>query len=139
MFYDDSLIFGEDDGSSLAIVEFKKPGRDDYRFGPSKSDPVVQVVETLEKALERGSAQKKDGEIFSFARVTRRVAYIIADLTPTLIKTLKRHSFQNDWNPRIWHQYRPNEEMAVYVYGYDTMIENAKKRNAAFFSVLLGD
>ena len=29
--------------------------------------------------------------------------------------------------------------MAIYVYGYDTMIEGAKKRNAAFFSVLLDE
>ena len=137
LFYDDSMILGEDDGSSLIIVEFKKPSRNDYAFGPAKSDPVTQVVETLQKALAAGSAQKKDGEIFSFAAVTRRFAYIIADLTPTLIEVLKSHDFQNDWNPKVWYRYRGNEEMAIYVYGYDTMLENAKKRNAAFFQVLL--
>lgn len=139
LFFDDSMILGEDDGSSLIIVEFKKPARNDYRFGPAKTDPVTQVVETLQKALAAGSTQKKDGEIFSFAGVTRRFAYIIADLTPTLLSVLRSHDFQNDWNPKVWYRYRGNEEMAIYVYGYDTMLENAKKRNAAFFQVLLGE
>jgi hypothetical protein len=139
LFYDDSMILGEDDGSSLVIVEFKKPARNDYAFGPAKSDPVTQVVETLQKALTAGSVQKKDGEIFSFSGVTRRFAYIIADITPTLTKVLRSHDFRNDWNPKIWHRYRGTEEMAIFVYGYDTMLENAKKRNAAFFQVLFGD
>lgn len=139
LFYEDSLIFGENDGSSLVIVEFKKPTRDDYAFGPAKLDPVMQVVETLEKAIVAGGISKADGGHFSFVQVTRRFAYIIADLTPTLIKVLKRHDFKNDWNPKIWFRYRDTEQMAIYVYGYDTMIENAKKRNAAFFSVLFDE
>ncbi len=139
LFYDDSLIFGENDGSSIVIVEFKKPGRDNYIFGPAKSDPVMQVVETLEKATAAGGITKEDGAHFSFVEVTRRFAYVIADLTPSMIKLLKRHDFKNDWNPKIWFRYRDTEQMGIYVYGYDTMIENAKKRNAAFFNVLLED
>jgi hypothetical protein len=139
LFYDDSLILGENDGSSIVITEFKKPGRNDYSFGPAKSDPIVQVIETLEKATAAGGITKEDGEHFSFSEVTRRFAYIIADITPTLVKVLKSHDFKNDWNPRIWFRYRDTEEVAIYVYGYDTMIENAKKRNAAFFSVLLDE
>jgi hypothetical protein len=139
LFYEDSLILGENDGSSLVIVEFKKPSRDDYRFGPSKTDPVMQVVETLEKATSAGGITKDNGEHFSFVQVARRVAFIIADLTPSLVQLLKLHDFKNDWNPRIWFRYRDNEEMAIYVYGYDTMIENAKKRKAAFFRVLLDE
>jgi hypothetical protein len=139
LFYDDSLILGENDGTSLVIVEFKKPSRDDYRFGPSKTDPVMQVVETLEKATAAGGITKQDGQHFSFAEVSRRFAYVIADLTPTLVEVLKKHDFRNDWNPKVWFRYRDNEQIAIYVYGYDSMIENAKKRNAAFFSVLLGE
>jgi hypothetical protein len=139
LFYDDSLILGDNDGSSVVIVEFKKPGRNDYVFGPPKTDPVMQVVETLEKAISTGGITKEDGSHFSFAQVTRRFAYVIADLTPSLIKVLKRHDFKNDWNPKVWFRYRDTEAMGVYIYGYDTMIENAKKRNAAFFSVLLDE
>jgi hypothetical protein len=139
MFYEDSIVLGENDGSSLVIVEFKKPVRDDYVFGPAKSDPVMQVVETLEKAIANGGITRSDGGHFSFVQVTRRFAYIIADLTPSLIRVLQRHDFKNDWNPKVWIRYRDTEQMAIYVYGYDTMIEGAKKRNAAFFSVLLDE
>jgi hypothetical protein len=34
LFYEDSIILGENDGSSLIIVEFQEASRDDYRFGP---------------------------------------------------------------------------------------------------------
>lgn len=139
LFYEDSMVLGENDGSSLAIVEFKKPGRDDYRFGPAKSDPVMQVVETIENALAAGSTKKKNGEVFSFSSVTRRFAYIVADLTPTMQAVLRKHDFQNEWNPNVWYRYRENEQLAIYAYGYDTMLENAKKRNAAFFKVLLDE
>jgi hypothetical protein len=69
----------------------------------------------------------------------RRFAFIIADQTKTLVKVLKRHDFKNDWNPKIYFKYRDNEEIFIQAFGYDTLIENAKKRNQAFFSVLLGE
>jgi hypothetical protein len=55
------------------------------------------------------------------------------------VKVLQRHVFKNDWNPKIFFKYRDNEQIFIQAFGYDTLIENAKKRNQAFFSVLLGE
>lgn len=138
-FFDDSMVLGDNDGTTITIVEFKRPSRDDYSFGNVKSDPILQVIETLEKATERGSITKTDGTFFAFRGVVRRFAFIVADLTPSLVKVLKKHDFKNDWNPEIFVRYRDNEEIFIQAFGYDTLVANAKKRNQAFFTVLLGE
>jgi hypothetical protein len=139
LFYDDSMVLGDEDGSTLTIVEFKRPSRNDYVFGNVKSDPVFQVIETLNKATAAGGITRTDGSHMSFGGVVRRFAFIIADLTPKLVQVLKRHDFRNDWNPKIYVRYRDNEQIFIQAFGYETLIEMAKKRNQAFFSVLLGE
>ena len=138
-FFDDSLILGENDGTTVTIVEFKRPSRDDYVFGPAKTDPVTQVIDTLELAVRAGGVTRTDGSHMSFSGVVRRFGYVVADLTPSLIKVLNRHDFSNAQNPNIWVRYRGTEEIFIQALGYDTLVENAKKRNQAFFSVLFGE
>lgn len=138
-FFDDSLVLGDNDGTTITIVEFKKPSRDDYVFGPAKSDPVKQVLDTLEHAVRAGGISKADGTHMSFTGVIRRFAYIVADHTPTLVSVMKAHDFKNDQNPKIFFRYRDNEKIFIQAIGYDTLVANAKKRNQAFFSVLLGE
>ncbi|KAB7739145.1 hypothetical protein F2P47_14140 [Parvibaculum sedimenti] len=138
-FFDDSMVLGDNDGTTITIVEFKRPSRDDYSFGNIKTDPVLQVIETLDQATHSGGISKTDGTHFSFTGTVRRFAFIIADHKPTLVKVLKSHDFRNDWNPKIYVRYRDNEQIFIQAFGYDTLIENAKKRNQAFFSVLFGE
>lgn len=138
-FFDDSLIMGDNDGTTVTIVEFKRPSRDDYAFGPAKADPIIQVLDTLELAVRAGGVTRTDGTHMAFDGVVRRFGYVIADLTPSLRGVLKRHDFSNDQNPRIFFRYRDTEKILIQVMGYDTLVENAKKRNQAFFSVLLGE
>lgn len=138
-FFDDSMVLGDNDGTTITIVEFKKPSRDDYVFGPPESDPVRQVISTLDQAVAEGGVSKTDGTHFAFTGVIRRFAFIVADHTKTLVEVLQMHDFKNDWNPKIFFRYRDNERIFIQAFGYDTLIENAKKRNQAFFSVLLGE
>jgi len=139
LFFDDSMILSDKDGSTLSIVEFKKPSRDDYVIGRKGSDPVLQVLTTLEQATERGGLSTTDGAHINLNSVVRRFAFIVADITPSLQELLKFHDFKADYHPNIHVRYRANEEILIQAFGYDTLIENAKKRNQAFFSVLLGE
>jgi len=138
-FFDDSLILGDNDGTTVSIIEFKRPNRNDYSTGPAKTDPVKQVLETLELAVRAGGVIRTDGTHMSFTGVVRRFGFIVADLTPTLVNVLKDHDFNNDQNPKIWVRHRDRERIIIQALGYDTLVENAKKRNQAFFSVLLGE
>ncbi|MGE4220237.1 MAG: ATP-binding protein [Alphaproteobacteria bacterium] len=138
-FFDDSLVLGDNDGTTITIVEFKRPSRDDYKFGDIKHDPVMQVLKTLEDATAAGGVTRTDGTHFAFPGIVRRFGYIIADIKPTLAKVLTLHDFKNDWNPHIYVRYRDNEHIFIQAMGYDTLIAHAKKRNQAFFSVLFGE
>ena len=138
-FFDDSLVLGDNDGTTITIVEFKRPSRDDYKFGDAKQDPVMQLIETLEGATAAGGIAKTDGTHFAFNGVIRRFGFIVADPKPSLVKVLKRHDFKNDLNPDIFVRYRDNEQIFIQAMGYDTLVANAKKRNHAFFSVLFGE
>ena len=131
-------MLGDENATTLTVVEFKRPSRNDYAFGSEKSDPVLQVINTVSKAAAAGGFAKTDGTHFSFAGVARKIAYIVADLTPSLIEVLRQHDFINDWNPRIFVRYHANQRVFIQALGYETLIENAKKRNQAFFSVLFG-
>lgn len=71
-FFDDSLVLGDNDGTTITIVEFKRPSRDDYRFGDVKHDPVMQVIKTLEDATAAGGIAKTDGSHLAFRGVVRR-------------------------------------------------------------------
>jgi hypothetical protein len=139
LFFDDSMILGDNDGTTLTIVEFKRPSRDDYVFGSEKSDPILQVINTLDKARAEGGITKTDGAYFSFANVVRKFAFVIADITPTLVKVLEKYDFHNDWNPKVFIRYRERAAIFIQVFGFDTLVENAKKRNQAFFKVLLDE
>lgn len=138
-FFDDSLVLGDNDGTTITIIEFKRPSRDDYRFGDVKHDPVMQVIETLKGATAAGGIARTDGSHFAFRGVVRRFGYIVADLKPSLVTVLRNHDFKNDWNPDIYVRYRDNEQIFIQAMGYDTLIAHAKKRNQAFFSVLFGE
>ncbi|MET1413350.1 hypothetical protein ABVF61_13830 [Roseibium sp. HPY-6] len=138
-FFDESLVLGDSDGTTITIVEFKKPSRDDFRLGNDKSDPVLQIINTLEQATAAGGISRTDGTHFSFGNVTRRFAYLIADHTASLVKVLRKHDFRNQWNSKIYFRFRDNEQIYIQAFGYDTLVENAKKRNQAFFTVLLGE
>lgn len=138
-FFDDSLVLGDNDGTTITIIEFKRPSRDDYRFGDVKHDPVMQVIETLKGATAAGGIARTDGSHFAFRGLVRRFAYIVADLKPSLVTVLRNHDFKNDWNPDIYVRYRDNEQIFIQAMGYDTLIAHAKKRNQAFFSVLFGE
>ena len=93
----------------------------------------------MKNAIAAGGIARTDGSHFSFSKVIRRFAYIIADIKPTLVDVLNTHDFKNDWNPDIYVRYRDNGEVFIQAMGYDTLIANAKKRNQAFFSVLFGE
>lgn len=138
-FFDDSMVLADNDGTTLTIVEFKKPSRNDYQFGNPKADPVLQVIDTLEQAVTKGGITKTDGSHFSFSGVIRRFAFIVADITPSLVRVLTTHDFKSHWDPKVFYKYHDNGKIFIQAFGYDTLIENAKKRNQAFFSVLLGE
>ncbi len=139
LFFDDNIVMREEDGATVTIVEFKKPNRDDYTFGNAKTDPVLQVMNTFDVIVDKGGVQRTDGEFVKVLDSVRKNGFIIADITKSLKRVLEAHDFESHWGGLVWRRYHSVKGIYLEVFGYDTLLDNAKKRNQAFFSVLFGE
>ncbi|WP_162239495.1 ATP-binding protein [Aureimonas sp. Leaf324] len=139
VFFDDCSVYRNKDESSLVLIEFKRPGRDDYRFGPEKSDPVTQVVSTSGKIRETKSLIATDGSRIAVPDGTKIFAYIVADLEPSLVDVYESHDFDETWDRNGYYKYHDKKDIFIEALSYEKLIDNAKKRNTAFFDVLMGD
>lgn len=137
--FDDCSVYREGDDDTLVLVEFKRPRRDDYKFGNPKSDPVQQLFETALTIREQGRLVTSTGRTIEVPEGVRIFGYVVADLEPSLKAICLNHDMRRTWDDRGFYRYHETRDVFVEVIGYDKMVGDAKKRNAAFFEVLLGD
>jgi hypothetical protein len=138
-FFDEIFVAGGDGTSAVMIVEFKKPGRDDYRFGVNGSDPIKQINDTVAQIRSRGSFVTKDGATITISPSTQITAYVIADLEPSVRELAKVYDFKTSWDSKMLFHYHETYKIYCEVFGYDKLLEDAKRRNSPFFDVLLTD
>lgn len=138
-FFDEIFVAGGDGTSAVLVVEFKRPGRDDYRFGVNGSDPIKQVNDTVQQIRIRGSFVTKDGATITVSPTTQITAYVIADLEPSLRELAKVYDFKTSWDSKTLFNYHETYKVYCEVFGYDKLLEDAKRRNSPFFDVLLTD
>lgn len=138
-FYDEVYIASGKGTSAVLLVEFKRPGRDDYRFGKSGSDPIQQVADTVEHIRDRKSFITKDGATIDVPESTPITAYIIADLEPSLRNVANYYDFQPSWDSKSLFNYHKRFNFYTEIFGYNKLLEDAKKRNSPFFDVLMQD
>lgn len=138
-FYDEIFVAGGDGTSAVMIVEFKKPGRNDYAFGADGRDPIKQVNDTVRQIRERGSFITKDGATITVSATTQITAYVVADLEPSLRKLAQDYDFKTSWDSKTLFNYHEGFKIYSEVFGYDKLLEDAKRRNGPFFDVLLSD
>lgn len=136
-FYDECYVAGGQGNNSVVIVEFKRPGRDDYSFGREGSDPIRQIHDTVEHIRERKSFVTTSGKTIPIPSGTPITAMLVADLEPTLRALARRYDFDETWDKQGLFKYHDDFGVFIEVIGFDRLISDAEKRNAAFFDVLL--
>ncbi|MGO8066656.1 ATP-binding protein [Rhizobium leguminosarum] len=137
--FDECAVFNDSDSNSLVLVEFKRPGRNDYKFGDVKRDPIQQVFETIGKIRQEKSLVTSSGTRLNVPGGTRIYSYIVADIEPTLLDVVEDHDFDATWDQQGYYRYHDKRDAFVEVFGYNKLVSDAKKRNSAFFDVLIGD
>lgn len=120
---------------SIVLVDFKRPARRQYQADEKHEDPVLQVTDYMRKLLA-GEAVKADGSTLRVPQGTPIYAYVIADLTPPLIDLLKGRGFLEVPDKGGYFQYNQPYCAYIEVMGYDKLIQDAKRRNKAFFAAL---
>ena len=118
--------------SSVVIVEFKRPERKDVKGAES---PIRQVLRYIEQIRE-GKARRPGGETVEPPPDVPFYCYVVATLTPQLRQEAREMGFTEAPDRTGFFHYNQNYKAYIEVSSYRKIIEDAKKRNRAFFDRL---
>lgn len=124
---------GEHPITSLTVVEFKRPQRDDY---VAEANPLDQVLEVVED-VRNGSFKDSGGRPISVAneRIPAH-CYIVCDITPSLRKLLINRDATATPDGQGFYGYHRNQNAYFEVIDYNKLLRDAKRRSRVFFEKL---
>lgn len=134
-FYDTCFAWQEQEmGNTVVLVEFKRPGRDDY---DGEDNPIRQLIGYIKKIRTSTSVKDSQGRVFSpRLRNAAFHCYIVADITDTLREACDGYSFNDTPDGQGLVGYLRNPDAFVEVISYAKLLNDAKMRNAIFFQKL---
>ena len=114
--------------AKVLLVEFKRPGRTSYR---DNEEPLQQVVRYV-RALRSGELRDVGGRPIRLDDNTAFYCFIVADIVGKLADWTGTWRPTPDGRGRV---YTPGGgfQGVVEVVGWDSLIDDAKQRNQAFF------
>lgn len=135
-FYDSCVAWRESDrmADTVVLVEFKRPGRDDYN---PQENPLRQVIDYVN--LLKGGQTVRDvrgGVISGVSDRTAFQCYIVADVTRRLEEQLYGFPLNSTPDGRGRFGYTDNPRAYVEIIPYDKLLDDAQQRNAIFFTKL---
>jgi hypothetical protein len=134
-FYDTCFAWQERDaGNTVVLVEFKRPGRDNY---DGEDNPVRQLIAYIKKFQNSTSLRDSRGRVFS-PRLKNAAfhCYIVADITDSLRDSFNGYSFNDTPDGLGLIGYLRSPDAFVEVISYAKLLSDAKMRNAVFFQKL---
>ncbi|MGX3020844.1 ATP-binding protein [Ursidibacter sp. B-7004-1] len=130
-FYDTPIGVSEPDnlqGGGVVIIEFKRPGRDDY-----DKDPADQIIQRF-REISEGDVQDIDGRMVNPQNL-RYTGYLIADLTPSLRnQVFGRYHKTADNEGYFYNLAEGNGNIEII--SYDKLVKDALRRNRILFDKL---
>jgi hypothetical protein len=129
-FYDHPVGTQEADeaGGAVVIVEFKRPGRNDYR-----ADPAQQVIKRFVE-IDKGRVESIDGRRIN-PNGLRYFGYLIADLTESLCDQMEMN-YHKSVDGEGYFKTLPGGQGYVEIISYDKLLRDAKRRNRVLFEKL---
>jgi len=131
LFYDTPIGVAEPDnlpGGGVVIIEFKRPGRDDYN-----KDPADQVIQRF-REISEGGVTDVDGRQINPANL-RYTGYLIADLTPSLHRQVFGRYHRTADNEGYFSPLAMGNGY-IEILSYDKLIKDAARRNRILFDKL---
>ncbi|MDH5676297.1 MAG: hypothetical protein OEZ06_29525 [Myxococcales bacterium] len=117
---------------SVVVVEFKRPERRDV--GDEKS-PIRQTLRYV-KQIREGKASRVDGSTINVPETTPFFCYVVATLTQALHEDAREHGFTQAPDGHGYFHFNQNYKAYIEVSDYRKVLDDAKKRNRAFFDRL---
>lgn len=132
--YDEAFSFSTGDRNidSIAIIEFKKPDRNNYN---QNYNPIDQVLDYVEE-LKAGRAKTAKGIKIDNVVNTAFYCYVIADFTETLEKTARRRGLTVSSDSNRYFGYVKDPGTYMEVISYKKLLYDAEDRNRILFDKL---
>ena len=130
-FYDTPIGLAESDNlpsGGVIIIEFKRPGRDDY-----DKDPADQIIERFTEITD-GNVNDIEGRQINPANL-RYTGYLIADLKPSLRKQVYGRYHRTADNEGYFFNLSDGNG-CIEIVSYDKLIKDAGRRNRILFDKL---
>lgn len=133
--FDHEYLLGEGPQplTSLTVVEFKRPMRDDYT---DEQNPLNQVFDVVEKVRAGAKLDANGRPIAVAAPDIPTTCYVVCDLTPKLHKVLKDRDATIMPDGQGFYGYSRNYKAYYEVLDYGKVLRDAQRRNATLFDKL---
>jgi hypothetical protein len=118
--------------SSVVIIEFKRPVREDYT---EDENPITQVYGYVAK-VRAGQTKDKRGRPLQVPPGTPFYCYVICDLTTKMRTFAEEAALTPAPDSGGFFGFNPNRNAYLEVLSYTKLVEDAKKRNRVFFEKL---
>ena len=130
-FYDTPIGVAESDNLTsgcVIIIEFKRPGRDDY-----DKDPADQIIQRF-REISNGNVNDIEGRQINPVNL-RYTGYLIADLTPSLRKQVYGRYHRTADNEGYFFNLSDCNG-CIEIISYDKLVKDAGRRNRILFDKL---
>ena len=119
----------------ITIIEFKRPGRDDYTL---QKNPFVQVREYVTRLREAGVVRAADGaEVRQIEENTPFMCFVIADIEASLVSMMQQFGpFHKKAGHGSYYKWDEVYKIFIEVTSYSEILKGAKARHQAFFEKL---
>jgi hypothetical protein len=121
-----------DDLQSIAIVEFKRPGRTDYK---DTDNPIRQLIDAAQE-IRDGNILTLDGELKSVRKEVLIFGFGICDFTAQVVSFARLFDMKKTIDGLGYQKYHEETNMIMELMTYQKLISEAERRNAAFFKRL---
>jgi hypothetical protein len=119
--------------SSVVVVEFKRPQRDDYT---DPENPLKQVLDQIND-IRGGQFRTDRGRPIPVANEKiPAFAYVICDITPSLRDVLMDRDLSPTPDGLMFFGYHRNHSIYCEVIDYGKLLSDSKRRNRIFFDRL---
>ena len=122
------------DLKTIALIEFKRPGRTQYSPGETKN-PIDQII-ALAKDIRKGTIESTDGRKRPVSKDVMIYAYIICDLTDQLLEIIENRAYRQTPDQKGYYFYHEPLNMTIEIISYEKLLRDAERRNEAFFRQL---
>ncbi len=137
LIFDEKIIFSDTNPdehpiNSITIVEFKKPGRDNYT---ASDNPIMQSFKLVEKI--RASKFMRKGRPVSVANEhIPATVYAVCDVTDTLRAAMQDLDANVTPDNQGYYGFHRGYRVFYEIIDYNKLLRDAEKRNKIFFDKL---